>query len=66
MPTQTIKIDIPNHDLAWVLFSRIDEEMTAMRLDTLLTDEEYADFRAASFREAWEDFVKAEISVETR
>ena len=66
MPTQTIKIDIPNHDLAWVLFSRIDEEMTAMGLDTLLTDEEYADFRAASFREAWEDFVKAEISVETR
>ena len=66
MPTQTIKIDIPNHDLAWVLFSRIDEEMTAMGLDTLLTEKEYADFRAASFREAWEDFVKAEISVETR
>lgn len=66
MPTQTIKIDIPNHDLAWVLLSRIDEEMTAMGLDTLLTEKEYADFRAASFREAWEDFVKAEISVETR
>lgn len=66
MPTQTIKIDIPNHDLAGVLLSRIDEEMTAMRLDTLLTKKEYADFRAAAFREAWEDFVKAEISVETR
>lgn len=66
MPTQTIKIDIPNHDLAGVLLSRIDEEMTAVGLDTLLTDEEYDAFRAACFREAWEDFVKAEISVETR
>lgn len=66
MPTPTIKIDIPNHDLARVLLGRIEEEMTAMQLDTLLTEKEYAAFRAAFFREAWEDFVKAEISVETR
>lgn len=66
MPKPTIKISVPNYDLASVLLSRIEEEMAAIQLDTLLTDQEYAEFRAASFREAWEDFVKSEISVKTR
>lgn len=60
------KINPPNHDLVALLLSRIEEEMLAMQLDTLLDDEEYAEFRAASFREAWEDFAEAELSVGTR
>ena len=63
---QPIKLDIPNYDLAMILELRIREEMRAMKLDTLLSPEEYEEFLIASCREAWEGFAKAEISVETR